>query len=69
LPEIARANAAEGPVNRYDDRYVWHVSSWIDPPSSNPRRNTYAIIDPVSGEVYAVHQGGTYLAGSIVNTG
>ncbi|MCX6655436.1 MAG: hypothetical protein NTY03_09995 [Candidatus Bathyarchaeota archaeon] len=56
-------------MNRYDDRYVWHVSSWIDPPSSNPRRNTYAIIDPVSGEVYAVHQGGTYLAGSIVNTG
>jgi len=46
-----------GPVNRYDDKYVWFVSSWIDPSSSNPRRNIYAVIDPVSGEVYAVIQG------------
>jgi hypothetical protein len=59
-------NAAEGSVNRYDNRYVWYVSSWIDPPSSNPRRNTYAIIDPVSGEVYAVLQPGW---GSIISIG
>ncbi|MCX6653700.1 MAG: hypothetical protein NTY03_01125 [Candidatus Bathyarchaeota archaeon] len=62
-------HTAEGAVNRYDDKYVWNVWSWIDPMFSNPRKYIGAIIDPVSGEVYAVHQGGTYLAGSIVNAG
>ena len=42
----------------YSDKYVWYVSSWIDPPSSNPRRNICAVIDPLSGVVYAVQQGG-----------
>ena len=46
-----------GPVNRYDDKYVWFVSSWVDPSSSNPRRNIEAVIDPVSSEVYAVIHG------------
>ena len=46
-----------GPVNSWNDKYVWSVSSWLDPSSSNPRREVYAFIDPVSGEVYSVQQG------------
>jgi len=42
----------------YEGKYVWYVSSWIDPPSSDPRRDIYAVIDPASGEVYAVLHGG-----------
>jgi len=46
-----------GPVNSWNDRYVWSVSSWLDPSSSNPRREVYAFIDPVSGQVYSVQHG------------
>lgn len=42
----------------YQGKYVWRVGTWIDPPGSNPRRNIYAIIDPNTGELYAVEQGG-----------
>jgi len=46
-----------GPVNSWNDRYVWYVWGWIDPSSSNPRRMIYAFIDPISGKVYAVQHG------------
>jgi len=44
-------------ASAYEDKYVWYVYSWIDPPSSILRRDTYAEIDPVSGVVYTVGQG------------
>lgn len=51
----------------YQGKYVWSVGSWIDPPGANPRRNLYAVIDPVTGRLYAVEQGGSCSIGSIVN--
>ncbi len=50
----------------YQSKYVWRVGTWIDPPDSNPRRNMYAVIDPNTGELYAVEQGGVgYIESSI----
>jgi len=50
----------------YQGKYVWSVGTWIDPPGSNPRRNMYAVIDPNTGELYAVEQGGVgYIESSI----
>jgi hypothetical protein len=50
----------------YQGKYVWRVGTWIDPPGSNPRRNMYAVIDPNTGELYAVEQGGVgYIISSI----
>jgi len=50
----------------YQGKYVWRVGTWIDPPGSNPRRNMYAVIDPNTGELYAVEQGGVgYIESSI----
>ena len=51
----------------YQGKYVWSVGSWIDPPSANPRRSLYAVIDPVTGRLYVVEQGGSVSIGSIVN--
>jgi len=50
----------------YQGKYVWSVGTWIDPPDANPRRNMYALIDPNTGELYAVKQGGVgYIESSI----
>lgn len=50
----------------YQGKYVWGVGTWIDPPGSNPRRNMYAVINPNTGELYAVKQGGVgYIESSI----
>ena len=45
-------------IGVYANKYVWYVSSWVDPPSSIPRKNIYAVIDPTSGKVYTVLHGG-----------
>jgi len=51
----------------YQGKYVWFVRTWIDPPGANPRRNLYAVIDPITGKLYAVDQGGAGYIASIVN--
>lgn len=38
-------------------RYIWEVTSWIDPPESNPRRLSMAKVDPSTGEVYVIETG------------
>jgi hypothetical protein len=38
--------------------YLWRVAGWIDPPDANPRRFLFALIDPLTGEVYGIDEGG-----------
>ncbi|MCW4013666.1 MAG: hypothetical protein NWF07_11830 [Candidatus Bathyarchaeota archaeon] len=45
-------------TSEYQGKYMWQVGTWIDPPGANPRRNINAIIDPISGELYAIVEGG-----------
>lgn len=55
---IGNGGVVPGKPSEYQGKYVWYVSAWIDPPNSNPRRNLSAIIDPVTGRLYGVEQGG-----------
>ena len=57
------------PPPKYANKYVWQVTSLIDPPWARTRTYTYAIIDPVTGEVYKTNGwGGTGLSLSQVDT-
>jgi hypothetical protein len=47
-----------GQPSEYQGKYNWSVVTWIDPPGANPRRNMYAVIDPISGRLYAIEYGG-----------
>jgi hypothetical protein len=49
------ADNATNPV--WAGRYIWEVTSWIDPPESNPRRLSMAKVDPSTGEVYVIETG------------
>jgi hypothetical protein len=44
----------------YRGLYIWSVSGWIDPPEANPRRFLFALIDPLTGKVYGVDEGGVF---------
>jgi lipopolysaccharide export system protein LptC len=46
------------PLTGDEEKYVWRIVSWEDPPWANPRRRQSAHVDPVSGEVYAIRHGG-----------
>jgi len=57
------------PQPLYADKYVWRVTSYIDPPWARTRMFTYALVDPVTGEVYMTNgRGGTGLVESQVDT-
>lgn len=57
------------PQPLYADKYVWKVTSYADPPWARMRTYTYAIVDPVTGEVYKTNgRGGIGLSESQVDT-
>jgi DNA-binding transcriptional ArsR family regulator len=57
------------PQPPYADKYVWRVTSYIDPPWARNRMFIYAMVDPVTGEVYMTNgRGGYGLVESQVDT-
>lgn len=56
------------PLTGDEEKYVWRVVSWEDPPWANPRRRQSAHVDPVSGEVYMIRRGGRTLREEHVDT-
>jgi hypothetical protein len=57
------------PLPLYADKYVWQVTSYADPPWARWRGYTYAMVDPVTGEVYETSgRGGDGLMESQVDT-
>ncbi len=58
-----------GQPTKYQGKYNWSVVTWIDPPGANPRRNMYAVIDPITGKLYAIEQGGVGYIGMNIGTG
>lgn len=56
------------PLTGDEERYVWRIVSWEDPPWANPRRRQSAHVDPVSGEVYVIRRGGRTLREEHVDT-
>lgn len=54
------------PLTGDEEKYIWRVVSWDDPPWANPRKRHSAHVDPVSAVVYPVREGGrTYLEGTV----
>ena len=54
------------PLTGDEDKYIWRIISWDDPPWANPRKRHSAHVDPVSGEVYPIHEGGrTYIVETV----
>lgn len=50
------------PLTGDEEKYVWRIVSWEDPPWANPRKRQSAHVDPITGEVYVIRHGGrTYL--------
>jgi DNA-binding transcriptional ArsR family regulator len=47
------------PQPPYADKYVWRVTSYIDPPWARNRMFIYAMVDPVTGEVYMTNGRGS----------
>ncbi|MGD0805240.1 MAG: helix-turn-helix domain-containing protein [Candidatus Bathyarchaeia archaeon] len=57
------------PQSPYTDKYVWQVTSYIDPPWARTRMYMYAMVDPVTGQVYSTNgRGGLGLSESQVDT-
>jgi len=57
------------PQPLYADKYIWKVTSYADPPWARTRTYTYAMVDPVTGEVYKTNgRGGMGLSESQVDT-
>ncbi len=53
----------------YADKYVWHVTSYLDPPYARARQTVTAIVDPVTGEVYRSDvRGGDSLIESMIDS-
>ena len=46
------------PTKGHEDKYVWRVVSWKDPPWASVRKRQTAYVDPHSGRVYTILQGG-----------
>jgi len=50
------------PLTGDEEKYVWNVISWEDPPWANPRKRQSAHVNPHTGKVYKIRHGGkTYL--------
>jgi DNA-binding transcriptional ArsR family regulator len=56
------------PLRGYEDKYIWEIMSWNDPPWARTRTERHALVDPSTGQVYAIHMGGRGLAESQVDT-
>jgi DNA-binding transcriptional ArsR family regulator len=56
------------PTPLWVGRYVWHIISLIDPPWARTRIYKQALVDPNSGQVYAIRMGGTGITESQVDT-
>jgi hypothetical protein len=46
------------PLTGDEEKYVWRIVSWEDPPWANPRKRQSSHVDPVTGEVYVIRHGG-----------
>ena len=60
---ISNNGVIRGTPTVYQGMYVWQVGTWIDPPGSNPRMFINALIDPITGELYALQEGGVGYVG------
>jgi DNA-binding transcriptional ArsR family regulator len=57
------------PLPQYAEKYVWQVTSYMDPPWARTRMCQYALVDPITGEVYKTNGRGVEgLAESQVDT-
>lgn len=56
------------PPSGYEERYVWYIRSWEDPPWAPMRRKQVARVDPITGKVYKISHGGTTIYEEIVDT-
>src|SRR4030042_3010551 len=56
------------PLTGDEEKYVWRIVSWEDPPWANPRRRQSAHVDPVSREVYVIRHGGRTVSEELVDT-
>ncbi len=53
----------------YAEKYLWQVVSYLDPPWARTREYVYALVDPISGEVYKINgRGGVSYTESQVDT-
>lgn len=65
---ICRGGSDVSPLRGYEDKYIWEVVSWNDPPWARTRTERHALVDPNTGQVYAIQRGGRGLAESQVDT-
>jgi DNA-binding transcriptional ArsR family regulator len=57
------------PLQGYEDKYIWEVTSWNDPPWARDRTERHALVDPSTGQVYSASgRGGRGLDESKVDT-
>jgi len=56
------------PLRGYEDKYIWEVTSWNDPPWARTRTERHALVDPNTGQVYAIRMGGRGLDESQIDT-
>lgn len=56
------------PLTGHEEKYVWRVRSWEDPPWATLRRKQTAYVDPLSGQVYTITHGGRVLHVEDVDT-
>jgi len=56
------------PLTGDEEKYVWRIVSWEDPPWANPRKRQSAHVDPITGEVYVIRHGGRTVQEEYVDT-
>ena len=56
------------PLTGDEEKYVWRIVSWEDPPWTNPRKRQSAHVDPITGEVYEIRHGGRTVQEEHVDT-
>ena len=56
------------PLTGDEEKYVWRIVSWEDPPWANPRKRQSAHVDPNTGEVYTIRHGGRTVHEAHVDT-
>jgi hypothetical protein len=56
------------PQTPYTGKDLWEVTSWSDPPWAWIRTGKHALVDPKTGQVYVIHDGGRLLHESQVDT-
>ena len=56
------------PLTGDEEKYVWRVVSWEDPPWANPRKRQSSHINTHTGKVYGVWHGGKTYTEDLVDT-